>query len=63
MMLSMLGFSICIFFAAMSYRYYLPSLAGLAIAFSTAAQGEMNRGSLTRPSVPFKLPWAPRTTQ
>jgi O-antigen ligase len=63
MMLSMLGFSISIFFASMSYRYYFPSLVGLTIAFSVAAQAEMNRSSTARPSRPSQLPWAPRTTQ
>jgi O-antigen ligase len=60
MILSVLGFSICIFFSSMSYRYYLPSLAGLTIAFAAAAQREMNNGAPVRPVVP---PWAPRTTR
>ena len=42
MMVSILGFCISIFFSAISYRYYLPSLVGLTIAFSAAAQREMN---------------------
>ena len=62
MMLSILGFSICIFFASMSYRYYLPSLVGLTVAFAAAAQREMNNTSPARP-VLSKLPWAPRTTR
>jgi len=61
-MLSILGFSICIFFAAMSYRYYLPTLVGLSIAFAAAAQREMDNAATARP-VLSTLPWAPRTTR
>ena len=60
-MLSIFGFSVCIFFAAMSYRYYLPSLVGLSIAFAAAARHEMNRYSAGRPVLSPALPWAPRT--
>ena len=62
-MLAILGFSICIFFAAMSYRYYLPSLVGLAIAFAVAARHEMNRSSTGNPMLPRTLPWARGTVR
>ncbi len=62
MMLSILGFSVCIFFAAMSYRYYLPSMAGLSIAFAVAAKREMESKSPAL-LVPARPSWAPRTAQ
>lgn len=43
MMLSLMGFCICIFFASMSYRFYFPALVGLTVSFAAAAQNEMNR--------------------
>jgi hypothetical protein len=60
MMVSILGFSICIFFASMSYRYYLPGLVGLTVAFATAAKREMNTSSPAQPA-PSGLRWSPRT--
>jgi O-antigen ligase len=61
MMVSFLGFCISIFFSSISYRYYLPSLVGLTIAFSAAAQREMN--STCPPSVlRSTLHWPPRNT-
>ena len=62
-MLAILGFSICIFFAAMSYRYYLPSLVGLAVAFTVSARHEMNRNSTGHGMRPRTLPWARGTVQ
>jgi len=62
-MLALIGFSICIFFAAMSYRYYLPSLVGLVVAFAVAARHEMNRSSTRHPLRPATLPWARGTVQ
>jgi hypothetical protein len=61
-MLSILGFSICIFFAAMSYRYYLPTLVGLAVAFFASSRREMDRYSVGRPVLSPTLPWARKTT-
>jgi O-antigen ligase len=60
MLLSLFGFSACIFFGSMAYRYYMPSLIGLAAAFLYAADREVrlaNSGlkSPLRP-VPEKFP-------
>jgi hypothetical protein len=61
MMVSFVGFCISIFFSSISYRYYLPSLVGLTIAFSAAAQREMNSIG-PRSVLRSTLPWPPRTT-
>jgi O-antigen ligase len=46
MMLSLIGFCICIFFASMSYRFYFPALVGLVVSFAAAAQFELDRNSV-----------------
>ena len=45
LMLALVGFSICIFFASMEYRFYLPSLLGLIAVFTVAARREMGLAS------------------
>lgn len=42
-MLSFVGFSICIFFASMEYRAYIPLLIGLTVAFRFAAERELSQ--------------------
>jgi O-antigen ligase len=41
MMVSMAGFAVCMLFASMAYKYYLPSIIGLAVPFAAAAQREI----------------------
>lgn len=41
LLLSTFGFSACIFFGSMAYRYYMPSLIGLITAFVFAAHREL----------------------
>jgi O-antigen ligase len=42
MMLSMIGFCVAITFLTIAYRFYLPAMAGLAIALSAAAAREFS---------------------
>lgn len=43
LLLSLVGFSISIFFASMAYRYYVPALVGLVVAFASAFEHEMRQ--------------------
>jgi O-antigen ligase len=43
LMLSLVGFSVSILFSSMAYRYYLPSLIGIAAVFITAATRELQQ--------------------
>ena len=45
-LLSMVGFLTSIVFLANAYRFYLPAMAGLAIALCAAAEKEMAAGGL-----------------
>ena len=39
-MLCLVGFAVCIFFASMAYRFYLPTLVALTVTFVAAARHE-----------------------
>lgn len=41
MMIALVGFGVCIFFSAVSYHYYVPSIAGLVVSFAAVAQREI----------------------
>jgi O-antigen ligase len=47
MMLAMVGFCVAITFLTIAYRFYLPAMAGLAIAVSAAAAREFSAGGPT----------------
>jgi O-antigen ligase len=42
-MIAVLGFSVAAFFLSLAYTFYLPAMAGLAVALSNAATAEFKR--------------------
>ncbi|MGD1072891.1 MAG: O-antigen ligase family protein [Bryobacteraceae bacterium] len=49
LMMSLAGFYVSIFFAAMSYRYYVPTMVGITVAFVSAAKHELNAWKAKNP--------------